>query len=131
MTQIAQHLRKYMVSMVFRYYRLDRFSMRYMVPLTSFTRQLNSRVDSQNLTSSVIFSQVLSISSHISENLSDPRLFKYKWIMHFMECKLSQDGQNSWHMRPFLAPKCLILAPFSYPKIIFRKNVTTISIIFS
>ena len=41
MTQIAQHLRKYMVSMVFRYYRLDQFSMRYMVPLTSFTRQLN------------------------------------------------------------------------------------------
>ena len=74
---------------------------------------------------------VLSISSHISENLSDPRLLKYTWIIHFMECKLSQDGKNSWHMRPFLAPKCLILAPFSYPKIIFRKNFTTISIIFS
>ena len=46
--------------------------------------------------------------------------------MHFMECKFSQDGQNSWHMRHFLAPKCLILAPFSYPKIIFRRNFTTI-----
>ena len=131
MTQIAQHLRKYMVSMVFRYYRLDRFSMRYMVPLTSFTRHLNSRVDSQNLTSSVFFSHVLSISSHISENLSDPRLFKYTWIGHFMEYQSEQEGQNSWHMRPFLAPKYLILALFSSPKIIFKRNFTTISIIFS
>ena len=32
-----------------------------------------------------IFSNMLSISSHISENLSDPRLFKYTWIRHFME----------------------------------------------
>ena len=41
MTQIAQHFEKYMVSMVFWYYRFDWLSMRYMVPLTSFTRHLN------------------------------------------------------------------------------------------
>ena len=28
---------------------------------------------------------MLSISSHILENLSDPRLFKYTWIRHFLE----------------------------------------------
>ena len=78
------------------------------------------------------FSHVLSISSHIhaSESSSDPRLFKYTWIMHFMEYKFSQDGQNSWHMRTFFAPKCIIFAHFSYPKIIYRRNFTTISIIF-
>ena len=76
------------------------------------------------------FSNLLSISSHISENLSDPRLFKYTWIGHFMECQSEQEGQNSWHMRQFLAPKCLISALFSSPKIIFKRNFTTISIIF-
>ena len=96
----------------------------------SFTWHLNKRVGSQNLTSSVIFSNMLSISCHISENLSDPRLFKYTWIRHFMEYQSQQDGQNSWQRRQFMAPKCLILALFSSPEIIFKRNFTTISIIF-
>ena len=61
------------------------------------------------------FSHVLSISSHIhaSESSSDPKIFKYIWIMHFMEYKFSQDGQNSWHMRTFFVYN---FCPFLLPK---------------
>ena len=60
------------------------------------------------------------------KTLSDPRLFNIHELGISWNTNLKQDVQNSWHMRQFLAPKCLILALFSSPTIIFKRNFTTI-----
>ena len=67
----------------------------------------------------------LSCSFHIKSYIRKV-LLKYRWIRHFMEYKF----HDIWEI---FGPKCLTLVHFSYPKIIFifRRNVTTISIIFS
>lgn len=106
-------------------------AMVYMVPLKGFTRQPMWHMGLQKLTSSVFFSKVLTILSHISEKLSNPRLTKYTGIKHFIVYTSTQHHQNSWQLKKIWTPKSAILAHLYYTKIPSKRNFSTKSTIFS